>query len=601
MQGLQSLDPELVPDVDSVPLRTRIVQWLTAGSWSMVLTLAVCKAAGLLAHYGKAAWAFDLDDPDNYMRLAQIRDWLRGQRWFDVTQYRADLPPGLHTHWSRISDLPTGSVIALLTPITGTALAEQIAVTLVPLALLVVTMLLIARIADALAGPKARFPAALIALYAVKYQWEFIPGRIDHHGLQIVLVLAAIAAMTGYTSRRAGVLAALAAALSLTVSLETAPYLAIIAAWTAMRWAVRGDSVRAATLGFFGGLAVLVPAVFAATVPYADWPMAKSDAIGRGHVSAAILLGGALALAAALTPAARPARFRWALVVGIAAVGTTLLLIVFPEVIANPYAMIGPMLTRLWLANIGETRTVVKDWASSPASAVARMAFAVAMVPAAIVLLRRSAGTARDHYALMTALAVLALALSGWHFRGTAIAAAVVLPVAAALVTFSLRRSVLAATGVTIAIGALLLADSLVPQKPSKTVPVADGDCSLRADFAELRQLPPGLMLAQINLSGALLVWTPHSVISSGVHRGFRGNIFAFETWMAAPAVARANLQAQHVRYVAHCIGGGEGEVLAKQAPHGLIAQLQQGQQFAWLQPVAVAANPRFKVYRFVP
>ena len=116
-----------------------------------------------------------------------------------------------------------------------------------------------------------------------------------------------------------------------------------------------------------------------------------------------------------------------------------------------------------------------------------------------------------------------------------------------------------------------------------------------------LRQLPPGLMLAQINLSGPLLVWTPHSAISSGVHRGFRGNIFAFETWMAAPAVARAKLQAQGVRYVAHCIGGGEGEVLTKQAPHGLIAQLQHGQRFAWLQPVAVAANPRFKVYRFVP
>src|SRR5437763_434317 len=45
-------------------------------------------------------------DTDDAMRLVEIRDFLAGQGWFDLHQYRLDPPAGLPMHWSRLVDLP---------------------------------------------------------------------------------------------------------------------------------------------------------------------------------------------------------------------------------------------------------------------------------------------------------------------------------------------------------------------------------------------------------------------------------------------------------------------------------------------------------------
>ena len=578
-----------------------LAQWLLRGSWAVVLLLAAGKALMMIAHGGAASWRLELEDPDNDMRLAQIRDWLGGQRWFDVTQYRVDVPFGLHTHWSRIADLPTGGLIALLTPLVGSGVAERIAVTVEPPLLLVAAVALLVAIAANCAGPRTRLPGALLAIYAVKMLWEFVPGRIDHHALQIVLVLATVAALTAATRARLAALAAVCAALSLATSLETAPYLVVVAGWVAVRWAVRGAGVRGPTAGFFAGLALAVPAVFAATVPYADWALAKSDALGRGHVTAALLLGGALAALAAGLPATATMRTRALAVAGVAVVGAALVRGVFPEVLANPYAMIGPQLDRLWLRHVTETRTALDDWAKSPLTATLRLAYAVVIAPVAFWLAWRSRGDRRDRLALLAALALLAVPLAAWHLRGTALAAAVATPIGAVLVVALLDRSVAAAVAGMVAIGLLQIADFAAPVPKPHRPEVVDADCALPADYAELRREPAGLILGQINLAGPIMVFTPHSVLSAGVHRGWRGIAYAFDTWMAAPAAARERLRAHHVRYLALCQTGGEGEFLGKEAPHGLVAELRHGAKFDWLQPIPVAANPRFKLYRFVP
>ena len=41
---------------------------------------------------------------DNAMQLAQTRDLLAGQSWFDTTQLRMNAPYGLPMHWSHLLD-----------------------------------------------------------------------------------------------------------------------------------------------------------------------------------------------------------------------------------------------------------------------------------------------------------------------------------------------------------------------------------------------------------------------------------------------------------------------------------------------------------------
>src|SRR3546814_11235386 len=55
-------------------------------------------------------------DPDDAMRLAQVRDLIAGQGWFDIKQYRVTpVEGGGRLHWSRFVDgWIAGSVLAQL-------------------------------------------------------------------------------------------------------------------------------------------------------------------------------------------------------------------------------------------------------------------------------------------------------------------------------------------------------------------------------------------------------------------------------------------------------------------------------------------------------
>ena len=56
---------------------------------------------------------------DDAMRLVEVRDFLAGQGWFDLTQYRLSPPDGVPMHWSRLIDLPLAALIGALTPPLG--------------------------------------------------------------------------------------------------------------------------------------------------------------------------------------------------------------------------------------------------------------------------------------------------------------------------------------------------------------------------------------------------------------------------------------------------------------------------------------------------
>jgi hypothetical protein len=62
---------------------------------------------------------FVIRDPDDMLRLLQVRDWLAGQSWFDVSQHRMNPPEGAGTHWSRLVDLPIAGLILLTRPLLG--------------------------------------------------------------------------------------------------------------------------------------------------------------------------------------------------------------------------------------------------------------------------------------------------------------------------------------------------------------------------------------------------------------------------------------------------------------------------------------------------
>ena len=105
-----------------------------AALWALLAWLICGVLTIWLAHGRFPTLAFR--DPDDAMRLVQVRDWINGQPFLDVSQHRVNPPLGGPMHWSRIVDMPIAGLILLLRPLIGSAAAELAACIAVPLLLL---------------------------------------------------------------------------------------------------------------------------------------------------------------------------------------------------------------------------------------------------------------------------------------------------------------------------------------------------------------------------------------------------------------------------------------------------------------------------------
>ena len=134
---------------------------------------------------------FHYPDPDDAMRLAQVRDLMAGQSWFDVNQYRVNPGEGGGLmHWSRLVDASIVSLILLLQPLLGEAAGERWALALQPLLLILPLFMLLGRIFALLGGRQLIVVGLLIASTSVTFLQFFVPMRIDHHGWQLLLSVA---------------------------------------------------------------------------------------------------------------------------------------------------------------------------------------------------------------------------------------------------------------------------------------------------------------------------------------------------------------------------------------------------------------------------
>ncbi len=533
-------------------------------------------AALLLALLLGAVWAWrdwaalsllHLPDTDDAMRLQQIRDWLGGQPWSDLSQHRLGPPPGLPMHWSRLVDLGPGAIVALLTPLAGARAAELTGVLLWPGLLFAVALLLVARIARRLgtagAGAETIPTAMLVAALAYPATTVFVPGRIDHHNVQLVLLLAATLGVL-----RGGVRGMAAAgafvATSLIVGLETMPLLAVLGMAVAARWIADGE--RGTLPAFAAGLAVTLAigrAAFASAAfayPACDGFTAPAFRIAAAGAGAALAIGlggrwvadrgGRCALAAAIGVPVIAAAVRGA-----------------PQCLA-PYGMVPPELDRLWLSHVEEAQSILT---AAPAAAFGYCGLGIAGLLATVRQWRRHPDAGWGTIALLLAAA---LGIACVQLRGAYAAAMLAAPGLGATIAAARRHGawrLLAAWGASAGILYPLAADALTAAR-SDQAPGGDsarGDCASPAALAALRGLPRGTVLAPIDAGSWIVTATPHRVVAAPYHRNVAGDLLPFRVYAAAPADAARIVDAARIDYVMAC-GGLPGAA----DPHSLAGAL---------------------------
>lgn len=145
-------------------------------------------------------------DTDDALRMVQLRDLLDGQAWSDLMQYRLNAPDGLAMHWSRVTDAPLAAMISFFEALSSDATAERLVRLVWPASLLTAWFAALIHAVRTVNGGRGGVAATLIGLGMVVTLGQFEPGRIDHHGAQILLLTimagAALSALEKGTRRR---------------------------------------------------------------------------------------------------------------------------------------------------------------------------------------------------------------------------------------------------------------------------------------------------------------------------------------------------------------------------------------------------------------
>lgn len=569
-------------------------------------------SAMLVAINWSAIAALRFPDPDDTMRLIQVRDLLGGQAWFDLSQHRVDAPGGgVPMHWSRLVDIPLALVIMLLTPILGPENAETAALVIVPLITLGLSMMLAARIAWRLLGDEEAILTSLVLAISVPVLFQLGPLRIDHHGWQIVCALAAVNGLMARSPVLGGRIIGASLATWLAISLEGLPLAAIIFAVIAVRW-LRHRDARVMMVGAIQSLALVSLALFLLTRGIDDLAL-YCDAISPVHL--AMFLWGAvvLTLFAKFEPMPRGILlFGFAIAGGGALAG---LLMAAPQCASGAgFSALDPIVAKYWHANVLEGMPI---WRQSLSTALQYAVTPLIALVAAIALAARSRDWLRQFWFDYAVILAGAFVVSIFVSRAGAVACVLAAPPLAWQLRQWLRAirtmeqpapRIVAMVGVVCALlpafPAILLANAMPARASLGGVPdvaVKAVDCRMQDAGPVLAKLPKGEFFAPMDIAPELLLTTDHTVIATGHHRGNAGMRVLMETALGSPDAAKAVLAKRGTAYVALCPALGEARMYAKIAPEGFVADLIDGDAPGWLEPVALDQGNGLKVWRIRP
>lgn len=557
---------------------------------------------------------------DDYMRLVQIRDWLGGQAWGDPVQSRMFPADALISHWGRFSDVIVGGFIKILTPFLGPAQAETAALIIIPVALLLMTLLLIVKLAVTISDkPWVALAAALTGGLCFPVFYQFYPGRIDHHGLQIVLALGTALAIIGSTKRaNLALIAGSLCGLSFWVGIESAPYIAAACAAISINWALGRSAIAGRALMLFGLSFAAITALCLLISPAQSRLTAACDAISPVFALLSAAIAAAMIIAALIGSRLKTPLPRLILIsaLGLLAAGVTIA--IYPQCLSGPYAQLNPRLTEVWLSNVSEAKPFHKTFADN-----VTVSLAMIMVPALAVLglffgYPRAGVFAKifGHNGVRTLLIfVIFTAMTGLiQTRMFSFSGALGAPLAAVLIArlaggadrfkSDLSRA-LARVSILLVLCPLFIPAVLGMALPKSQINETDAKpeapktaqtqlirCNEPAALRALNAYPAGFAITQIDLGAPMLAATHHSVSSAPYHRNEKGLMAAIDIFLSDEPAARKAILALNPQYVIACTDLSETKLFTKTVPDSLLTDLTRGQIPDWLRPVTLSPLP---------
>ncbi|MGV3551407.1 hypothetical protein [Rhizobium sp.] len=596
---------------------------LTAGTFLLIVFLFSLGAAAVqLGFWYTNAVDYVGVDPDDAMRLVEIRDYLGGQGWFDLQQYRLGPDGGTLMHWSRLIDWPIAQLIRFYGLFLGARQAEVAALSTWPLLLILPLFGSAALASYRLGGKSGMLISLILAVVFLASIVRFRPGAIDHHNVQLVLIAFLAAMMLDPLARAWNfAAAAVAGALALAIGAETTPMVAVAAVVVALLWALQGERYRRAAIGFGLAFALVTGGIFLATTPPRLWGSVTCDTLSLGYLALSAT-GGAMLAGAAFALTGRGPVVRLGSLAVTGGVVLLLALMVAPQCLSSPLSNLDPVLNTYWISTITEAQSIVSGLALYPESIGAY--YAVGIIASGVAVMRIVRREFVIPHAVLLALIAVSWAVSAMQVRGMLFAnflAFIPLSVLVAdLRALYLARPRDTRAAMAFAVSALLSVPSVWAlvgvvamdpinavaglRAPDKAETEAKSDaaetCVTSDDVADLARMPVGRILASFNEGPALLRFTPHSVLGANYHRNQSGMLAALRIGMAKPQDALELLEAQSIRYVLLCDSDPLPRKIAEDYPAGLYAALSKGDLPGYLEELPGKRSSKLRIYELI-
>lgn len=560
----------------------------------------------------------NLPDTDDYMRMERVFGLLDG---IDLPSYAV---PGLgvdgkgEVGWSRLVDWPLAAIQGTLEKSMDRLSATMVTATIVPALALLAFVAAAFWYAGPLTGGRVIYTAlALLCLWGLLRQ--FMPGRVDHHMWQVILMLLGYGALVRLWSAPARrlypVIAGLAFGTGLAIGADIIPAMTFGTAILGLFWLVKGAPYERP--GLIYGAAVSGAALAWHLMLYDPgrlWlPMCDSLSVVWLALAAAILIFWA---AVALLPSALKQTARHRLVCGLAVSIPVLaaLYFLFPSCFSDIYQIKYPVLRDLWLEVVMETLPLPVYWSMAPAAA-AFFALPPLMALAGALWAVYRDTESRILWAGITLALGCALALTFYHMRTVDVAQAIaVAPLSWMLLAgrekldsvFARlsRAQRLAGASVFFLLTLALFGASLMKKETSgdqKSV-AAFASCDLRQAAETLNTLPGGMTIAgPIDAGSELLFRTSHNVLAASCHRNQEGILATFRIFTSPEAEALAAAEESGANVLLLC--REENNFWLRHAPgeNALAGSLLKGDVPAWLEPVGTPEeNGNFLMFKRV-
>lgn len=550
--------------------------------------------------------ALAIEDPDDAMRLLQVRAWLAGQSWWDVTNYRAGGPDGFLMHWSRLVDVPIAALILFFDLFLRPELAERVAIAVIPPLQLLLALFLLRSTLRCLGfqGAAANIVLLVVPLLSLAVG-NMVPMKIDHHAWQAICALGILRLMVDRRQMaRQTLLAGALGALLVAISIEGLPFLATACAVYALLYLQ--DARDRGLVLFLTGFAVAAPLLFVATIHPSLWWQPSADAIGWPHLAGFALAAIVAWLLTRLRSSALPVIGMVHLLL-VALAGAAPVLLTFGYEGIAPFGRIDPLVREYWLSGIQEVRPILQ--LMPDAGAMLGWMVVLYMLALATQARKRLAADNARGWFVSFALAGAMLALSLVMYRVALLAQLLMAPLIAAMLYDTLRTAsrfdsaVLRVFGTAAALLVLSptagsLAGKAIMSHGGETAmgssEVITGDC----DMARLSAFPRGRILSTIDAGPIIMLKTPHSVAAAGYHRNEGAMRDLIASFTGDADGARERVASTGSDYIMMCRHTPDMARYAEAGPDSFAAHLLADRAPAWLEPVEGFESGAMRVWR---